>query len=200
MPPQHSSELVNLPLLQTPSACIADFCLIPIGTGNPSVSGEIAEVQRLLKRCGLTYTMHSAGTTLEGPWDDVMRIIGQAHSLLHGNGVARIQTTIHAGSRTDKKQSAKDKIRVVEALLNNEPIEQPQQEADDDQDDSQMPTDTPSHLRHLPSAMDPQISSLEHMMQQQPPPGMQMPSMAHHPMAAHMAHRMPTTLPFDTGK
>lgn len=64
MIPPPPSETVNLPLLQTPSACIADFCLVPIGTGNPSVSAEIAEVQRLLKRSGLVFSMSSAGTTV----------------------------------------------------------------------------------------------------------------------------------------
>jgi hypothetical protein len=50
--------------LKTPPSCTADFCLIPIGTPTASVSKEVAEVQRLLKKSGLNYTMHSAGTTL----------------------------------------------------------------------------------------------------------------------------------------
>jgi uncharacterized protein (TIGR00106 family) len=49
---------------QTPPSCIADFCLIPIGTPTASVSKEVAEVQRLLKKSGLEYSMHSAGTTV----------------------------------------------------------------------------------------------------------------------------------------
>ena len=49
-----------------------------------------------------------------------MRIIGQAHSLLHGSGVVRIQTDIRVGSRTDKKQTIEDKIAVVQALLNGQ--------------------------------------------------------------------------------
>lgn len=50
--------------LATPPSCIADFCLIPLGTPTASVSKEVAEVQRVLKRSGLTYSMHSAGTTV----------------------------------------------------------------------------------------------------------------------------------------
>lgn len=53
--------------LPTPSHCTADVCLIPVGTGNVSVSSEIAMVQRLLQRSGLVYAMHSAGTTI-GTW------------------------------------------------------------------------------------------------------------------------------------
>ncbi|KAK4988533.1 UPF0045 protein M15 [Elasticomyces elasticus] len=109
-----TTEVTDLP---TPPACVADFCLIPLGTPTASVSKEVAEVQRLLKKCGLKYTMHSAGTTVEGSWDDVMRVIGQCHSMLHANGIVRIQSDIRVGSRTDKKQSFEDKVTAVQALL-----------------------------------------------------------------------------------
>ena len=35
----------------------------------------------------------------EGSWDEVMKIIGQAHVLLHDKGIVRIQTDIRVGSR-----------------------------------------------------------------------------------------------------
>ncbi|KAF2646492.1 hypothetical protein P280DRAFT_525308 [Massarina eburnea CBS 473.64] len=107
----------DLTTLPTPPACTADFCLIPLGTPTASVSKEVAQVQRLLKRSGLNYSMHSAGTTVEGSWDDVMRVIGQCHAMLHQNGVVRIQSDIRVGSRTDKKQGFKDKVETVEKLL-----------------------------------------------------------------------------------
>lgn len=122
-----------------PEKCTADFCLvlsmllsshrwscpglIPLGTSDASVSKQIAEVQRLVRghpdvESGqVAWTMHSAGTTLEGPWNAVTYIIGQAHQILHDQGVVRIQTDIRIGSRTDKKQTAKDKVDVVEKLL-----------------------------------------------------------------------------------
>ena len=65
--------------------------------------------------------MHSAGTTIgtdflpllflnhqislltycwvEGPWDEVMHVIGLAHTMLHEKGVQRIQSDIRVGSR-----------------------------------------------------------------------------------------------------
>lgn len=36
---------------------------------------------------------------VEGSWDDVMRVIGRAHTMLHEKGVVRIQTDIRVGSR-----------------------------------------------------------------------------------------------------
>ncbi|KAB5570624.1 YkoF-like protein [Coniochaeta sp. 2T2.1] len=103
--------------IPTPQRCYADFCLIPVGTGSASVAKEIAGVQRLLQASGLKCTMHSAGTTVEGSWDEVFKVIGQAHSLVHETGVARVQTSMRVGSRTDKEQSAEDKVRRVEELL-----------------------------------------------------------------------------------
>lgn len=61
--------------------------------------------------------MHSAGTTLEGSWEDVMRVIGQAHCMLHEKGIIRIQTDIRVGSRTDKKQTFSDKVKAVNDIL-----------------------------------------------------------------------------------
>jgi uncharacterized protein YqgV (UPF0045/DUF77 family) len=95
-------------------------CPVQIGTGSASVSAQVADVQRLVERSGLKYVMHSAGTTLgvvvmpdrvkipiidlkikiiEGPWDQVHKVIGQAHTILHQQGVVRIQSDIRSGSR-----------------------------------------------------------------------------------------------------
>ncbi len=87
------------------------------------MANEVADVQRLLKASGLTFKMHASGTTVgqyslssragtvltdladkkpigpEGPWDDVMRVIGQAHALVHSNGVVRIQSSMRVGTR-----------------------------------------------------------------------------------------------------
>ncbi|PWY87752.1 putative cell wall biogenesis protein Ecm15 [Aspergillus heteromorphus CBS 117.55] len=108
------SDITSLP---TPPHCVADFCLIPIGTSSPSVSAQVADVQRLIEKSGLKYVMHSAGTTLEGSWDRVHQVIGQAHMLLHQQGVVRIQSDIRVGSRTDKEQSFEDKVNKVRELL-----------------------------------------------------------------------------------
>ncbi|KAI4174258.1 MAG: hypothetical protein LQ343_002396 [Gyalolechia ehrenbergii] len=55
---------MDLQELETPESCVAEFCLIPIGTPTASVSQEVADVQRLMKQSKLSYSMHSAGTTV----------------------------------------------------------------------------------------------------------------------------------------
>lgn len=106
--------------IPTPASCYADFCLIPVGTGSVSVAEEVAQVQRVLKASGLKYTMHSAGTTVEGSWIDVMTVIGKAHAAVHERGVVRVQSSMRVGTRTDKKQTAEDKVKRVEDLLSKE--------------------------------------------------------------------------------
>jgi len=77
-------------------------------------------VQRLLKASGLQYTMHSAGTTVEGSWDEVMKIIGQAHTVVHETGAQRVQTSMRVGTRTDKTQTAEQKVKRIEEILGND--------------------------------------------------------------------------------
>ncbi|KAH8753273.1 YkoF-like protein [Diaporthe sp. PMI_573] len=102
--------------LSTPPSCCADFALVPvqIGTGNPSIAAELAEVQRYLKSIGLKHTMHSTGTTLEGSWDEVMTAIGKAHAVVHQRNVARVQSTVTVSTRTDK-ETAEGKVDPVES-------------------------------------------------------------------------------------
>ncbi|KAM7197039.1 YkoF-like protein [Naviculisporaceae sp. PSN 640] len=106
--------------LETPANCYADFCLIPVGTGNASVAEEVAAVKKLIEASGLAHTLHSAGTTVEGSWDEVMKVIGQAHSLVHKRDVVRVQSSMRVGTRTDKKQTAAEKVKRVEDILKKE--------------------------------------------------------------------------------
>ncbi|EER28796.1 hypothetical protein CPC735_040600 [Coccidioides posadasii C735 delta SOWgp] len=104
-----------------PNHCIADFCLIPIGTSSPSVSETIADVERLVEKSGLKFIMHSCGTTLEGPWDKVFALIGQTHAMLHQKGTARVHTDIRVGSRVDKRETMENKVKVVQDILARDP-------------------------------------------------------------------------------
>ena len=59
-----------------------------------------AEYQQcIVTRCKTWKREELMGLT-EGPWDEVMKIIGQAHSYLHEKGIVRIQTDVRVGSRS----------------------------------------------------------------------------------------------------
>ncbi|KAJ6127051.1 hypothetical protein N7523_002663 [Penicillium sp. IBT 18751x] len=88
-----------------------------IGSQNASFSQQIADIQRLMQQSGLRYVMHATGTTLEGTWSEVTELIGFAHTLIHQQGIARVQTDIRIQTRTDKVQPMEGYVASVEAIL-----------------------------------------------------------------------------------
>ncbi|EFI28360.1 hypothetical protein CC1G_13894 [Coprinopsis cinerea okayama7 len=100
---------------------VADFCLIPIGTGSTSVAEDVAECQRVLEKSGLKYKLHGYGTNLEGPWSQVSKAIHDCHAAVHARGAGRIATDIRIGTRVDKDVPVGDgndhKVRRVQEIL-----------------------------------------------------------------------------------
>lgn len=95
---------------------ILDLCVVPMGVG-VSVSEYVAECERVIVSCGLNPQLHAYGTTIEGEWDDVMAAVRKCHERLHEMGVPRISTVIKLGTRTDKQQTAEQKVQSVERRL-----------------------------------------------------------------------------------
>jgi uncharacterized protein (TIGR00106 family) len=95
---------------------IVDLCVVPIGVG-VSVSKYVAACERVLEQAGLETRLHAYGTNIEGDWDAVFGAIKRCHEVVHQMGAPRITSTIHVGTRTDRKQSMDDKVRSVEAKL-----------------------------------------------------------------------------------
>ncbi len=95
---------------------IVDLCVIPIGQG-VSVSKEVSEVEKIIRKSGLTHKLHGYGTNIEGPWDEVFSLVKRCHQQLHDSGVARVSSSMRIGTRTDKQQSIQDKIDKVEDLI-----------------------------------------------------------------------------------
>ena len=91
---------------------IVDLCLVPIGVG-VSVSDYIAACQKVIADAGLEHSLHAYGTNIEGEWDDVFAAIKHCHEAVHAMGAPRIHTNIKCGTRTDRKQSMRDKVESV---------------------------------------------------------------------------------------
>ncbi|HSL90222.1 MAG TPA: MTH1187 family thiamine-binding protein [Ignavibacteriaceae bacterium] len=96
---------------------ILDLCVVPIGVGL-SVSKYIAECENILKEAGLKTMLHAYGTNIEGEWDEVMTAVKKCHEVVHQMGAPRISTSIRLGTRIDREQTMKDKIKSVEMKLN----------------------------------------------------------------------------------
>ena len=96
---------------------LVDISVVPIGVG-VSLSSYIAECERIFNRAGLKTALHAYGTNVEGEWDAVFAAVKRCHEVLHETGVPRISTSMRFGTRTDRAQTGDDKIRSVEAKLN----------------------------------------------------------------------------------
>ena len=95
---------------------LVDLCIVPLGVG-VSLSGYIADCEKVLTEAGLKTALHSYGTNIEGDWDAVFAAVKRCHEVLHGMGAPRITTTIKLGTRTDREQSMEDKIDSVQDKL-----------------------------------------------------------------------------------
>jgi uncharacterized protein (TIGR00106 family) len=95
---------------------IAEFTVIPIGVG-VSLSKYVAACEGILSQTGLKTELHSNGTNLQGDWDAVFLAIKQCHEEVHRLGAPRIFTTIHVGTRTDRKQTMAEKVQSVRQKL-----------------------------------------------------------------------------------
>merc|ERR1711939_462585 len=83
-----------------PAECVADFCIVPIGTVSPSIAPYVEKIEQQLQQGGLQYSVRETGTRLQGSWLEVMNAIGEAHALLHDGGIQRIHTDVRIASRT----------------------------------------------------------------------------------------------------
>ncbi len=95
---------------------IADFTLVPIGTG-VSLSPYVAACEKILRGAGLKVQLHANGTNIEGEWDSVFAAVKGCHETVHRMGAPRIFTTLKIGTRTDRDQSMEEKIASVQKRL-----------------------------------------------------------------------------------
>ena len=95
---------------------IVDLCVVPIGVG-VSVSKYVAACERVLQEAGLAHKLHAYGTNIEGDWDAVFAAIKRCHVAVHELGAPRISTTLKLGTRTDREQTIKSKLRSVREKL-----------------------------------------------------------------------------------
>ena len=95
---------------------IADLCVVPLGAGL-SVSPYVAACHQILDEAGLEPRLHAYGTNVEGEWERVFAAIKRCHERLHEMGAPRISSTLRFGTRTDRKQSADEKLQSVRDKL-----------------------------------------------------------------------------------
>lgn len=96
---------------------ILEISVVPIGTGNTSLSAYVADCLRMLKKEKLRYELSSMGTNIEGDLKDLFKIALKMHQVPFKKGARRVATTIKIDDRRDKKGTLEGKKRAVKNKL-----------------------------------------------------------------------------------
>jgi len=100
----------------------ADLTVIALVRPDASASEYIAAIQRkLAAQDRVGYRMHAMGTSLEGPTEEILRLVGELHATPFEQGVPRVYTVLKLDERRDKPdQTLDDKVASVEARLQDD--------------------------------------------------------------------------------
>lgn len=81
---------------------VVEFSIVPIGTGDTSVSDYVRVALNVLTQKGYTMEFHSMGTNIEGEIDEILDTILEINKKFETMGIKRIVTTIKIDYRVDK--------------------------------------------------------------------------------------------------
>ena len=96
---------------------ILEIIVVPIGTGNPSVSAYVADCVRILKKERVKYELTSMGTNMEGNLRDLIQVAMKMHQTPFKKGARRVLTTIKIDDRRDKIGTLAGKKKAVQMRL-----------------------------------------------------------------------------------
>ncbi len=96
---------------------ILEISVVPIGTGDTSLSAYVADCLRLLKKGKVRYELSSMGTNIEGDLKDLFKIAMAMHQVPFKKGAKRVATTMKIDDRRDKKGTLEGKKKAVKDKL-----------------------------------------------------------------------------------
>ncbi len=96
---------------------LMEISIVPLGTGNTSLSPYIAKVIRAIKESGLSYEFHDMGTTIQGEVGELFGLAQTVHEIPFDAGAKRVYTVIKIDDRRDKITKIGQKRRSVEKKL-----------------------------------------------------------------------------------
>jgi uncharacterized protein (TIGR00106 family) len=99
---------------------VMEINVVPIGTKNPSLSQYVAcAIEVLKKESDIKYQLTAMGTIVESnSIEKLLSVAGKMHSIVFGDEVKRVVTTIKLDERKDKTLTIDGKVKSVEEKLN----------------------------------------------------------------------------------
>jgi uncharacterized protein (TIGR00106 family) len=96
---------------------ILEISVVPIGTGDTSLSAYVADCLRMLKKEKVRFELSSMGTNIEGDLKDLFKIAFKIHQVPFKKGAKRVVTTMKIDDRRDKKGTLEGKKKAVQRKL-----------------------------------------------------------------------------------
>lgn len=101
---------------------IVDVTVIPIGTDSPSVSGYVADIQRVLmkyeEKGQIRFQLTPMNTIIEGELPVLFEVIQAMHEVPFEKGLVRVATNIRIDDRRDVNRKMEEKVQRVINQLN----------------------------------------------------------------------------------
>jgi len=98
---------------------IVEVSIVPIGTGEPSISRYVARAVSVLEKSEISYEISPMGTILHGELGKILEVIKDMHESCFSEGIVRVLTTIKIDDRRDRYVSPQDKVRSVREKLHS---------------------------------------------------------------------------------
>lgn len=92
---------------------IVELTVVPIGTGETSVSSYVKAAIKIIEETDLEYQVNSMGTCVQGEWDEIFSTLKAVHDELAKMGCNRIVTTVKIDDRRDKFGTMDAKIAAI---------------------------------------------------------------------------------------
>jgi uncharacterized protein (TIGR00106 family) len=94
---------------------LVTFSMFPVGKGE-SISREVAKIIDIIDKSGLRYQSTAMATTIEGNWEDIMKVINRCRLKLRKSN-NRIYMHLTMDDRKKAKNRMKGKIDSIEKKL-----------------------------------------------------------------------------------
>lgn len=93
---------------------IVETSIVPLGTGDTSLSAYVAACHRILQEeTRVKFQLTAMGTIIEGDLDVILEVIRRMHEVPFEAGVLRVSTMIKIDDRRDRAASIDGKTQAV---------------------------------------------------------------------------------------
>ena len=96
---------------------ILEISVVPLGTGDASLSSYVAGAVKVLRAEGANYQLTAMSTIIEGELEELMRLATKMHQAVFAGEVSRVLTTIKIDDRRDKAATIDGKVEALKKAL-----------------------------------------------------------------------------------